>query len=71
MMNLQYRLPSKCFLRKNYEVLLADTEAKGLDIALKNLPDVILLDLRLPDIYGIIILFCFEKIQQRFAIIIL
>ncbi len=41
------------FEKKNYEVILADTGAKGLDIALKNLPDIILLDLRLPDIYGL------------------
>ncbi|MBI5204790.1 MAG: sigma-54-dependent Fis family transcriptional regulator [Nitrospirae bacterium] len=41
------------FEKKNYEVLLADTGAKGLDIAGKNLPDIVLLDLRLPDIYGL------------------
>ncbi|MBI4690805.1 MAG: sigma-54-dependent Fis family transcriptional regulator [Nitrospirae bacterium] len=41
------------FEARNYEVLLADTGAKGLDTALKNLPDIILLDLRLPDIYGL------------------
>jgi len=41
------------FEKKNYEVLLADTGSKGLDIARINLPDIILLDLRLPDIYGL------------------
>lgn len=32
------------FEKKNYEVLLADTGAKGLDIARKNLPDIVFLD---------------------------
>ena len=41
------------FEKKNYEVLCADTGAEGLDIAVKNLPDIVLLDLRLPDIYGL------------------
>jgi len=41
------------FEKKNYEVLLADTGTEGLDAVLKNLPDIILLDLRLPDIYGL------------------
>lgn len=41
------------FEKKKYEVLLADTGSKGLDIARINLPDIILLDLRLPDIYGL------------------
>ncbi|TAL25526.1 MAG: sigma-54-dependent Fis family transcriptional regulator, partial [Nitrospirae bacterium] len=41
------------FEKKDYEVLFADTGAKGFDIAVKNLPDIVLLDLRLPDIYGL------------------
>lgn len=41
------------FEKKDYEVLLANTGAEGLDIAVKSLPDIVLLDLRLPDIYGL------------------
>ncbi len=44
------------FESKNYEVLQAYTGANGLEIALRNLPDIIILDLKLPDTHGLDIL---------------
>ncbi|MDP2167536.1 MAG: sigma-54 dependent transcriptional regulator [Thermodesulfovibrionales bacterium] len=51
------RLALKVFFEaKDYEVLAAETGEEGIDAALKNRPDIVLLDLRLPDAYGLNIL---------------
>ena len=52
-----YRLKAK-----GYEVLAAATGGQGIDIAYKQKPDLILLDLRLPDLTGIETA---KKIKQR------
>ena len=45
------------FLREQgHEVILADTGAKGLDLYNTELPDLVLLDLKLPDISGLDVL---------------
>lgn len=44
------------FEAKDYEVILAETGASGLSLAIKRAPDIILIDLQLPDIYGLTIL---------------
>jgi DNA-binding NtrC family response regulator len=41
------------FEKKKYEVLLSDAGSNGLEIIRKSLPDIVLLDLRLPDAYGL------------------
>lgn len=50
------------FEDKNYQVLIAETGAKGVEIALRDFPDIILLDLKLPDIYGLDVL---KKIKEK------
>jgi DNA-binding NtrC family response regulator len=44
------------FEKKGYDFIGAATGREGLDIALRELPDIVLLDLRLPDMYGMDIL---------------
>jgi two-component system, cell cycle response regulator DivK len=39
-----------------YQCIKAETGQKGIDLALEKLPDLILLDVQLPDIDGIIVL---------------
>jgi len=44
------------FEKKGYDFIGAATGREGLDIAHRELPDIVLLDLRLPDMYGMDIL---------------
>ena len=41
------------FEKTGYEVIIAHDGAKGLGLALREIPDTIILDLRLPDIHGL------------------
>ncbi len=45
-------LAEKILTKHNYETLVADTGEGGFDLALENIPDLILLDLGLPDVDG-------------------
>lgn len=44
------------FEKKGYDFMCAYTGKDGLDTALRELPDIVLLDLHLPDIYGMTVL---------------
>lgn len=44
------------FEKKGYDFINAATGREGLDTALRELPDIVLLDLHLPDVYGMTIL---------------
>jgi two-component system KDP operon response regulator KdpE len=44
------KLAERILVNQNYEVLLAATGGEGLNMALEHQPDMILLDLGLPDI---------------------
>jgi DNA-binding NtrC family response regulator len=59
------------FEGKGYDFINAYTGREGLNLALKELPDVVLLDLRLPDIYGFEILKELKSKHPEIAIIIM
>src|SRR5207248_11511790 len=50
---LHRRLLYDVLSAKDYEVLLADRGTRGIDLARQNRPQLILLDIRLPDISGL------------------
>ena len=53
------------FESRGYSVMSAPNGEDGLKIALKQIPDTVILDLRLPDIYGIEILQEIKKVLSR------
>ncbi len=59
------------FEGRGYDFINAYTGREGLHLALKELPDVVLLDLRLPDIYGLEILKELKSKHPEIAIIIM
>jgi DNA-binding NtrC family response regulator len=59
------------FINKGYDFITSYTGKEGLDVALKELPDIVILDLRLPDIYGIEILKELKSNYPEIAIIII
>lgn len=59
------------FDRKGYDFLYASTGREGLKIAFRELPDVILLDLNLPDMKGMSILKEIKSIHNDIAVIVL
>ncbi len=50
---LDMKLFSALLLAEGYEVLEAATGSEGLDLAFEHLPDLIIMDIRLPDISGL------------------
>ena len=58
-------LLSRVLVREGFEILLATNGQEGLEIAAKENPDLIILDLNLPDLYGEDV--C-QKIRQNPAI---
>jgi two-component system, NtrC family, response regulator AtoC len=59
------------FEARGYTVMTAPTGEEGLSIALKQIPDTIILDLRLPDTYGIDILKEIKKSYPEISVIIM
>lgn len=59
------------FESRGYSVLTATNGTDGLRIALNQIPDTVLLDLRLPDIYGIEVLTEIKKNYPEISIIIM
>ena len=60
------------FLREQgHEVILADTGAKGLDLYNSELPDLVLLDLKLPDISGLDMLRHISARDEETALIVI
>lgn len=59
------------FGRKGYDFLYASTGGEGLKVAFRELPDVILLDLNLPDMKGMSILKEIKSLHHDIAIIVL
>lgn len=59
------------FENKGYEIVHALTGEEGIKIALKELPDIVILDLRLPDIYGIKILKELKKDYPEISVIVM
>ncbi|OGF47214.1 MAG: hypothetical protein A2231_04875 [Candidatus Firestonebacteria bacterium RIFOXYA2_FULL_40_8] len=55
------QLYSEAFKEEGYNVLLAATGTEGLEMASKNTVDLIILDIRLPDIDGLSVL---EKLSR-------
>ncbi len=59
------------FEGRGYSVMSAPNGEDGLKIALKQIPDTVILDLRLPDIYGIEILQEIKKNYPEISVIIM
>ena len=59
------------FKSKGYSVVLAENAQNGLDIALKQIPDTVILDLRLPDRYGIEVLQEIKEYYPEISVIIM
>jgi DNA-binding NtrC family response regulator len=59
------------FETKGYTVLTSPTGTEGLEIALKEVPDIVVLDLRLPDAYGIDILQAIKNDQPDTPVIMM
>jgi len=59
------------FEGRGYSVMSASSGEEGLKIALKQIPDTVILDLRLPDVYGIEILQEIKKSYPEISVIIM
>jgi DNA-binding NtrC family response regulator len=59
------------FEKKGYDFIGAYTGREGLDTALRELPDVVLLDLHLPDIYGMTILKELKAVHPDMVVIVM
>ncbi|MBI5102626.1 MAG: sigma-54-dependent Fis family transcriptional regulator [Nitrospirae bacterium] len=59
------------FEGSGYSVLYSPTGRGGIDIALREVPDTIILDLRLPDVYGIEVLQEIKKGYPEISVIIM
>ena len=68
---IMFELGKPYFERKGNQVLYAKGGKEGLDIFKNEKPDVVLLDLGLPDIDGKDVLVCMRKADERVKIIVL
>lgn len=59
------------FEKKGHAFIGACTGREGLDTALRELPDIVLLDLRLPDIYGMTILKELKAVHPDMVVIVM
>ena len=59
------------FEGRGYGAVTAHEGREGLSLALKEIPDVVLLDLRLPDIYGIEVLKDIKKAYPEISVIVM
>jgi two-component system response regulator AtoC len=59
------------FSKNGYSVLTAASGAEGLETALREIPDTVILDLRLPDVYGIDVLSGIKKTFPEIPVIIM
>jgi two-component system response regulator AtoC len=59
------------FESKQYEVMTAATGNDGLRIALKEVPDTVILDLRLPDIYGIDVMKRIKETHPQVSVVVM
>ncbi len=59
------------FEGRGYEAVTAHEGMEGLRLALKEIPDVVLLDLRLPDTYGIEVLKGIKKAYPEISVIVM
>ncbi len=59
------------FEGRGYGAVTAHEGREGLGLALKEIPDVVLLDLRLPDIYGIEVLRDIKKAYPEISVIVM
>src|SRR5512135_233579 len=59
------------FEGRGYGVVTSPAGQEGLSLALKEVPDIVLLDLRLPDIYGIEVLKAIKKDYPEISVIVM
>ncbi len=59
------------FESRGYSVITTDSGLEGLSVALKEVPDIVLLDLRLPDLYGIEVLRAVKSDYSEISVIVM
>jgi DNA-binding response OmpR family regulator len=69
--NMMYELAKPFFERRNFQVLYAAKGEEGLDIFKKESPDIVLLDLGLPDMDGKDVLVKMKGLNKNSKIIVL
>src|SRR5262245_23766967 len=57
--------------RKGYEVILADSGRKGLDLFRREHPDAVVLDLKMPEMDGVTVLKQLRSADQKLPVIVL
>ena len=61
----------KTLQQEGYKVQIAGTGNSGLELAQKNLPEIVLLDIKLPDINGLDVLSKLKNIYKNLHIIMI
>ena len=69
--NMMHELAKPFFERRNFQVLYAAKGEEGLDIFKKESPDIVLLDLGLPDMDGKDVLVKMKGLNKKSKIIVL
>lgn len=67
----QRELLAGFFQRRNAEVLLADSGTKGINLARNELVDIVLTDLKMPDVSGLSVLRAVKEINPEIPVVVM